>query len=390
MSVYNGYYVGSGGGYNWNSTAEMAAQGYNDSYYNLDDTISDAFEVWDNGVDFNFYGTSTFDQSFVYVGIKLVDSSSETSARTVFNDPDGDGQLGSRGEGTASIYLDLSYSDRADLDKIYEVLTHEVGHVVGLADSTDPNSIMYPAQDGDPSLSESDKALVSALYGKTTNSLASAIHGSEGADGINGTDDRDTIQAHAGNDLISGFRGTDLLFGQDGDDIIYGNHDIDLIDGGNGNDTLYGGQNSGPPRADAYGNMRQQNEVETINGGSGNDLIYGNYGDDRIGGDSGNDTIFAGQNNDTLSGGWGDDLLFGNRGNDYHVGGAGADTFVFNAGDQAEDSISDFNGAEGDRIVLAGSYTLHDGGNSVLINHDGGQIQLSNVTISQFDTGWII
>ena len=54
---------------------------------------------------------------------------------------------------------------------------------------------------------------------------------------------------------------------------------------------------------------------------------------------------------DTIDGGAGNDTIVGGTGTDYLTGGRGADTFVFGAHSQY-DIITDFNAAEGDRIVL--------------------------------------
>jgi Ca2+-binding RTX toxin-like protein len=56
---------------------------------------------------------------------------------------------------------------------------------------------------------------------------------------------------------------------------------------------------------------------------------------------------------DNIDGGAGNDTIVGGAGTDYLTGGRGADTFVFGAHSQY-DIITDFNAAEGDRIVLAG------------------------------------
>ena len=54
---------------------------------------------------------------------------------------------------------------------------------------------------------------------------------------------------------------------------------------------------------------------------------------------------------DVIDGGAGNDTIKGGAGTDYLTGGRGADTFVFGAHSQY-DVITDFNAAEGDRIVL--------------------------------------
>ena len=61
-----------------------------------------------------------------------------------------------------------------------------------------------------------------------------------------------------------------------------------------------------------------------------------------LNGTSGSDSIDGGAGNDTINGG---------VGTDYLTGGRGADTFIFGERSQY-DIITDFNAAEGDRIVL--------------------------------------
>ena len=63
------------------------------------------------------------------------------------------------------------------------------------------------------------------------------------------------------------------------------------------------------------------------------DVLYGTASSDIIDGGAGNDTIISGSGFDTLT------------------GGHGADTFVFNSSTQYV-TITDFNPAEGDRVVL--------------------------------------
>ncbi|MEH2058963.1 MAG: hypothetical protein V7K97_22965 [Nostoc sp.] len=80
-----------------------------------------------------------------------------------------------------------------------------------------------------------------------------------------------------------------------------------------------------------------------------NDVINGQGGNDLINGLSGNDLLTGGNGNDTLIGGAGNDIL---------VGGAGADSFLYNTNAAfessaiGEDTISDFNSCQGDKIVL--------------------------------------
>ena len=63
--------------------------------------------------------------------------------------------------------------------------------------------------------------------------------------------------------------------------------------------------------------------------------------------------IFAQGGDDTVFGGAGNDLIIGGAGDDSLLGGKGADVFLFNA-EEGNDTIGDFNRAEGDIIVNVG------------------------------------
>lgn len=83
------------------------------------------------------------------------------------------------------------------------------------------------------------------------------------------------------------------------------------------------------------------NAAETINGSaqSNAQALLGNAG------------------NDSITGGSGDDLLVGGAGNDSLTGGLGADTFRFIPFENGNDTVSDFNLTEGDKIDLRGLLT---------------------------------
>ncbi len=91
------------------------------------------------------------------------------------------------------------------------------------------------------------------------------------------------------------------------------------------------------------------NSNDVINAQGGNDIINGNSGADLLRGGAGDDILIGGQGNDTLVGG---------RGNDVLIGGVGADKFFYNTNAEFTatavgiDTITDFNGSEGDKIVL--------------------------------------
>jgi len=71
----------------------------------------------------------------------------------------------------------------------------------------------------------------------------------------------------------------------------------------------------------------------------------------RIKGTGKSETLTGSSGSDIIDGGAGNDTIIGGVGNDTLTGGRGADNFVFGARSQL-DMITDFNPAEGDRIVL--------------------------------------
>ena len=81
----------------------------------------------------------------------------------------------------------------------------------------------------------------------------------------------------------------------------------------------------------------------SIDGGEGNDSIMGGFGNDLLAGENGNDLISGEQGNDTLIGSLGSDTL---------TGGSGTDKFRFNSFNEGNDTITDFNPTDGDKIEV--------------------------------------
>ncbi|MCT7966894.1 CAP domain-containing protein [Laspinema sp. D1] len=177
------------------------------------------------------------------------------------------------------------------------------------------------------------------------------------------------------------------LRGLAGDDIIIGSNDGELINGNQGRDRIYGtgGNNF----------MRGGMDDDTLVGADGNDTINGNQGNDAIFGGNGQNLLRGGQGNDSLYGGSANDVLMGDFGTDVLTGGAGADLFVLRRDTAVggtnpleADSITDFNGAEGDRIGLTNGLTANDITYEAIIDRDNNG--MNDTVIRTIDTNQIL
>jgi Ca2+-binding RTX toxin-like protein len=145
--------------------------------------------------------------------------------------------------------------------------------------------------------------------------------------------------------------------------------------GGDGDDWVVGGK-----------------DQDTLFGQTGDDIVYGNLGNDTCDGGAGSDLVRGGQGNDIVTGGAGNDWLSGDRGDDTVTGGAGADIF-HGSQDAGIDRFTDFNAAEGDRVMFdpGTTYTLRQTGADTVIDMGGGhQMVLVGVQLSSLPSGWIL
>ncbi|MEM8577209.1 MAG: calcium-binding protein [Pseudomonadota bacterium] len=191
------------------------------------------------------------------------------------------------------------------------------------------------------------------LYGNSGNDALAGgagndtLNGGTGNDDLGGGDGADYANGHSGNDTLSGGAGHDMLDGGTGDDVLSGGAGIDGLDGSTGNDTVSGGDDNDTVSGGA-GN-------DVLNGDAGNDRLLGGSGDDQMNGGSGHDYLSAYTGDDTLNGGAGADRLYAGTGADVMSGGDDGDRFVFRATflDGSVNTITDFDGAEGDVLHLA-------------------------------------
>jgi Ca2+-binding RTX toxin-like protein len=201
----------------------------------------------------------------------------------------------------------------------------------------------------------------------------------------------------SGHDHLNGNESGNMLFAGRGDDDVAGMAGNDMLDGGNGNDSMWGGS----------GNDR-------LSGGNGNDMLTGGFGADHLNGGAGNDVLLsrsdagemvAAQDGTTQI--FADETAAFTATNDVLTGGKGGDTFRFeglvNAKDEivakhvnadgtidwagvtgennnvhdhwvdgfGNDTITDFNRAQGDKIEIAAHTAEVKSIEYLDTNHDG-------------------
>ena len=226
------------------------------------------------------------------------------------------------------------------------VVTHELGHALGLAHPAQPGAsqeimsatvLMGVA----PSLGDGDRAGVRFLYpapflplppascsdlGVTVDLNTGVGTPTAGDDVILGTPGPDWIWALGGNDTICGGGGVDRIFAGSGNDQVFGQGGSDQIWGGAGDDAIYGG--SGADRVwagDGNDAVYGQGGQDLLLGQGGNDQLQGNWQSDELRGGVGNDVLRGAGGKDALYGGAGNDSLYGGLNTDYLHGGGGVD-----------------------------------------------------------------
>src|SRR5215216_6678538 len=107
--------------------------------------------------------------------------------------------------------------------------------------------------------------------------------------------------------------------------------------------------------------MPKPQKVNTVRGTGKDDILIGTNEDDRILGGNGNDILNGLAGNDTLDGGKGSDVYIGQEGNDTFVGGGFADQ------DTAD-------------------YSSETGGQGIIVNQSGNQVQASLPPDTVIDT----
>ncbi|MGA1858224.1 calcium-binding protein [Azospirillum sp. 11R-A] len=290
----------------------------------------------------------------------------------------------------------------------------------------------------------------SAAINASGNALDNLLTGGLGNDTLSGGDGADTLDGGAGSNLLIGGAGNDVyLVGGFGDQVvelagegidevrtaltgyiltegvealtytgmaafagtgnvldnlIAGGAGANTLDGGFGADTLIGGLGDDVYVVDSVGDTVIEgadagiDEVRTtlsaftladnverlVLQGGGDASGIGNGLDNWLVGNAGNDTLDGGAGNDTLLGGLGNDVL---------TGGSGADLFAFVSGD-SQDTITDFDAAQGDRIGLAAgqSYSVDTNGNgdAVIVYGTSDIVTLAGIQPAAVSSAWFV
>lgn len=170
----------------------------------------------------------------------------------------------------------------------------------------------------------------------TGNTGANTINGNSGANNINGSSGADTLRGGAGEDTLNGGSGNDSLIGGADDDVYFVNSAGDqIIEVSSGGVDMVMASTSTTLAA----NLENLTFLSTgTYRGTGNAL------DNQMTGNSGKNTLSGLGGDDTINGGGGADVL---------TGGNGADVFVFSTATAGNDTITDFDSAEGDLMLFA-------------------------------------
>ncbi len=232
----------------------------------------------------------------------------------------------------------------SDPNQLLSVVTHEIGHSIGLEHITGVRALMNPRINDifEPVADDIEGAQI--IYGPQDGApveIGVAADGNlfveSGPEGLRmlGDDRNNEMVGSDGGERLVGFAGADTLSGRAGEDTLKGGGGQDALRGGAQNDLLVGGGGA-----------------DTIGGGSGADVLRGAGGADLVRGGGGSDLLRGNGGADTLIGGGGADTLIGGGGDDLLRGGAGRDVFLFAAG-EGSDVVQDF--VDGvDRFDLSG------------------------------------
>ncbi len=278
----------------------------------------------------------------IRIGFALIDGPGNVSGRATEPSKSGD------------IIIEADGDERLQDPAVFQnILTHEIGHTLGLDHETDVPAILNPVNSSRIELEDDDIEGIQTIYGVQDDARPTLRLDEQGERlrilepledlRVVGSLARDNVRGSTGDELFLGRTGNDLLHGGGGEDVVKGGAGNDVIKGGGGADRLFG--NAGNDR---------------LVGGLGDDTITGHGGDDILVGRGGAD-----QFNFTTS--FGDDRIIGFQ--------AGLDTLNFQrSADVAGIDDLSISQSDGDVVV-----TDRDGDTLLLVDAD-----LADITSDDF------
>lgn len=255
-------------------------------------------------------------------------------------------EAGPEGQGgTDTVYASISYSLGINVENLRIKTTGNVNATGNNLNNTLSAGTGDNVFDGGDGIDTVSYAYTSGGVNINLASTAAQATGGSGTDtfisieNIIGSNYGDTLQGSAGDNFIEGGGGIDTGSYSAATAGVTANLSSKTASGGAGNDTLL--------------------RIENLTGSGYADMLTGSAAANQLAGGAGDDKLNGSSGNDSLDGGDGNDLILGGLGVDQLTGGAGADSFDFNklaemgTGSTDWDVITDFNGAEGDRIDLS-------------------------------------
>jgi len=351
------------------------------------DEVQQAFQVWDDACRIKFIQVADSAQSDIRVANDYIDGAGSTL---------GICESWAQGGSMVASAIRIDEDAYSSVGKFLAVVTHEVGHAIGLGHSPSPSDLMHAYSDGQFTLSDDDIAGALSLYGQDLQFImgtvaSESLLGTAEADSIFGGMGADTIDGLGGDDLIFGGQGDfdDLIFAGIGDDKVFAGEGADTVYGGEGNDQLGGGQGADMIAGEAgndtiWGGGGQYNDF--IACGVGADVSFVGDGDDTVYGDDGADTIGGSSGSDFISGGRGDDVIYLGRGDasiDVYAASTSNGNDIVYAFEDGLDRIDlrAINVSQFSQLGIASS----SGGNAVVIINPGETITLDGVSGGQID-----
>ncbi|MEM8718348.1 MAG: matrixin family metalloprotease [Cyanobacteria bacterium P01_G01_bin.39] len=276
-------------------------------------SLVEGFNLWSSVAPLNFTEVENSADSQIIISQDSIDGSGGTLAFAFFPS-----------NGDITFDADENWTPATFL----ETAVHEIGHSLGLGHEEEAQAILNPSIQnrfsglGGSFLLQDDIEGIQSLYGSgigSVNVLGGDFSESESvATAINGTE---------GDDTLIGNNEANQIVGLGGDDYLQGSFGIDSINGNEGVDTVsYDYSSSG---------FTWDMNTDT--------LIFGNGATETI------------RNVENVVGSQGDDRITVNGDDNTISGGGGADTFVFGSLDGSVDVITDYSFAEGDRIEVVSS-----------------------------------